>query len=112
MKSQMRLKPFPVKPKKGGSPMFLPRPASGGRRQHPDHGEAHDGGGGPATPRSQPRTGNRPLMSCLAAISIMTAISGTAITPLSTAVQYSALIGLIPVKLIVIPTRVASATVP
>ena len=92
--------------------MFLPRPASEGRRQHPDHGEAHDGGGGPATPRSQPRTGNRPLMSCREAISIMTAISGTAITPLSTAVQSRALIGLIPVTLIVIPTRVASTTVP
>ena len=67
--------------------MFLPRPASEGRRQHPDHGEAHDGGGGPANP-SEPAPYMKPVHDvCLAAISIMTAISGTAITPLSTAAQ-------------------------
>ena len=112
MKSQMRLKPFPVKPKKVALRCFCRDRPQRDVASIPTTARPMTAVAVQPTPRSQPRTGNRPLMSCREAISIMTAISGTAITPLSTAVQSRALIGLIPVKLIVIPTRVASTTVP
>ncbi len=60
---------------------------------------------------SQPLTAKRPKISLREAISIMTTMIGTATTPFSTALQNRALIGLIPEKLIIMPTKVASVTV-
>ena len=52
-----------------------------------------------------PRTTNGPIMSRRAESSIITTIIGTATTPLITALQNSALIGSIGVKLMTTPTQ-------
>ena len=59
--------------------------------------------------RSRPEIANRPMAFCRAATSITAASIGTAITPLSTAVQNSALIGLTWTKFIAVPASVATA---
>ena len=53
-----------------------------------------------------------PMTSGFDAISIITAITGTATTPLMTALQYSAWIGSMPLKLTPTPISVARETVP
>jgi hypothetical protein len=56
-------------------------------------------------------TASRPITFGLRTISIMTAISGAASTPLTTAAQYSARTGSIPTKFSAAPSSVAAVIV-
>src|SRR5436853_384248 len=62
--------------------------------------------------RSQPPIVNLPMTLRCAVISIITAITGTATTPLITALQYKALMGSSGVRVITMPSAADRANVP
>src|SRR5450830_1426806 len=74
-------------------------------RQHRDHSNCHHQGSQPTT-RSLRRITYVPMMSWREAISIITVMIGTEITPLTTALQYKALMGSMALNPRPVPTNV------
>ncbi len=82
------------------------------RREHRDHRQSHHAGGEPTEIPQAPPHREAPHDLRAHAISIITAMIGTEITPLITALQMSALTGSISVKLSATPIVVAAMRMP